>query len=149
MSLVTLHANILALLQTISTLQEVSTRPTFQFSGFPACFIAESGNQNDFEDQQNNLRVYSWNVWLFQEFDKTSVDDAYSILRTEVDNIVGKFDAQESPTSSRSLADNLPAGYTLVKVWATPAEFAYDEKEKLLGARINIRCSVLVDLTTL
>lgn len=149
MSMQVLHTNIVSLLGEISTLNQVSSRPTFEFPGFPSCFVAESGNTNDFQDTVNNLRIYSYNVWVFEEFDKGTLDDAYSSLRQTVDAIVDKFDEQESPTSGRELANDLPAGKTLMKVWATPSEFVYDEEVKLLAARINVRLSVHVQLTTL
>lgn len=149
MSRSTLHTNLVSLISSITSLQQVSAYPTFDFNGYPACFVAESNNENDYESTQDNLRTYSWNVWVFQSLDVFSLSDAYSNMRVVTDAITDVIDEQESPNSDRELASGLAAGKTLVRVFATPSEFVYDEKEKLLAARINVRCQLLIDLTTL
>lgn len=149
MSFQTLNANLVDLVTAITTISEVSASPKMQFDSYPAAFIAESGNESEFQSSQDHVRIYAFNVWLFQEFDVTSVPDAYSILRGLVDTLIDKMDGQESPEGVNNMATGLAAGKTLVSVLATPAQFVYDETAKMLAARVSVRCKVLVDLTSI
>lgn len=151
MSFATLHTNLVSLISELTDIGEVSGRPKFDFSAFPGIFIAESGNENEYDSNQDNLRTYAFNVWVFEKFtdDASSLDSAYESVRETVDSIINKIDEQESPNSDRELANNLGAGYTLTAVVAQPSRFAYDEVEKLIGAQIVVRLRVLVDLTQL
>lgn len=151
MSFQTLHGNLVSLVETVTTLHEVKTRPTFEFDGFPTAYVAESGNENEYQSTQDNERTYAFNIWVFEKFADTaaSVDTAYRSLRNTVDAIIDVLDEQESPTSDRELANGLGAGRTLVAVVAQPSRFSYDEDEKLIGAQILVRLRVLVDLTVI
>src|SRR5574340_1114653 len=122
----TLRNNIKSLLDEITTIQEVSDHPKFDWGGYPAAFIAPSGNESDFLTNIENVRVYAFKIWLFQEYDQTTLSDAYNILLDETENILNKFDEQESPDSGRELANDLANKYLLTKVFATPGQFALD-----------------------
>lgn len=130
--------------------EEISKEPKFSFKGYPACFIAPSGNENDYLTTQDNIRVYAYKVWCFQEFEVTKIADAYNILLDAVDNVINKIDREESPDlGSRTIDDGLTSPYTLANVEAVPGRFASDEVEKLLAVEITIRCKITVDLTQL
>lgn len=151
MSFQTLHSNLVTLVDSVTNIQDVVGRPSFEFDGYPGAYVAESGNENEYDTTQDNLRTYAFNIWIFEKFDSTDhgVDVAYQSLRNCVDAVIDKLDEQENPESSRSLATGLGAGRTLVAVVAQPSRFAYDEQEKLIGAQIVVRLKVLVDLTVL
>lgn len=151
MSFATLHTNLVSLIQEITDVGEISSRPKFDFTAYPGIFIAESGNENEYDSTQDNLRTYAFNIWVFEKFtdDASSLDAAYESVRETVDAIIDKLDQQEAPSSDRELAANLGAGKTLTAVVAQPSRFAYDEVEKLIGAQVVVRLRVLVDLTQL
>ncbi len=132
-----------------SIFSEIATEPKFAFDGYPACFIAPSGNENDFQSTQDNMRIYAFKIWCFQEFEVTSIGDAYNNLLDAVDNVINEFDKQESPESAREMATGITGPYTLAAVQAAPGRFASDEVEKLLAVEVTIKCKILVDLTQL
>jgi len=151
MSFKTLNTNLVALINAITAVElgQVVARPTFDFNSFPGVFVAESGNENEYDSTQDNLRTYAFNIWVFTKYEDSgaTIDEAYETLRETVDAIIDALDEQESPNSDRSLADNLASNQTLTSVVAQPSRFAYDDVEKLIGAQINVRLRVLVDLT--
>lgn len=149
MTYTTLRDNLWDLLVSISGLHQVVAQPSFEFSGYPAAFIAPSGNESDFLTNIENVRVYAFKVWLFQEYDTTPLAVAYERLMDRTDEILNKIDLQESPDSTRSLATGISYPYFLSKVFATPGQFALDEEPKLLACEITIKCQVVVDLTSL
>ena len=145
-----LRDNIKTLLDTLTDFEEVSKEPKFSFKGYPACFIAPSGNDNDYLTTQDNVRIYAFKIWCFQEFEVTKIADAYNILLDAVDNVINKLDAEESPDlASRTIDNGISGAYTLANVFAVPGRFASDEVEKLLAVEITVRCKITVDLTQL
>lgn len=132
-----------------STFVDIKTEPTFEFSGYPSLFISPSGNESDFQSTQDNMRVYDFKVFIFQEFSVTPLGTAYDILLTDVDLVINKIEEQESPDSDREMATGLAGYETLAAVLAVPGRFIPDEVEKLLAAEITVRCKVLVDFTQL
>lgn len=144
--------NIKTLLQTLTSLQIVSVNPDLQFSGFPSAFVAVGPTEAEWQDQDSNKRVYEFHLWLFQEYDTTGVDSAYSILNDEADKIMNKIDLMEDPELSdaqRTLKTDFPAGYSLTSVHAATSVPQFDTQYKLLGKQIILKCSVLVDITLL
>lgn len=145
-----LYRNLYNLLKEVSSLQDKHIAPTYKFNGFPAAFLAPSGNESDFMTTNDNQRVYAFKIWVFTEYDETQKDTSYLTLVSCVDDIINKVDEQENPeTQSRSMANEIGTGVTLLAVMATPSRFALDEEEKLLGAEVSVRCKVAVDLTLL
>ena len=144
-----LRDNIFTLMNQISDIQDKHKRPTYDFKGYPAAFVVPSGNEGDYLTTNENIRVYAFKVWVFQEYDVTNQQRSYDILMDVTDVIMEKIDEQESPTSDREMANGIGTGYTLVAVMATPGRFALDENEKLLACELTVRCKVTVDLTLL
>lgn len=145
-----LKQNLFDLVSDIDRFQDKHASPTFEFNGFPAFFIVPSGNEADFLTTNDNQRIYAFKVWLFAEYDQTNKENAYNELMECTEDVLNKIDQQESPDSaSRSMADDLGAGVTLLAVLATPGRFALDEETKLLATEITVRCKTTVDLTVL
>jgi len=145
-----LRDNIKTLLEELtSSFAEISSVPSMEFSGYPAAFIGVSGNENDFQSTQDNMRIYSYKIWIFNEYDQTAYATAYDALLDIAESVINKLDEQESPDSAREMANSLDSKYTLAAVEAIPGRFASDEVEKLLAIEITVRCKVLVDLTQL
>lgn len=151
--MVTLRDNIKTLLDDLDVFEEVSDEPKMNFSGYPACFISPSGNENDYQSTQDNERVYGFKIWIFQEYEHTSLQDAYEKVMNMVDEVINQMDAQESPDISdadRKIDNGVNTGaYTLIGVMAVPSRFASDESDRLIAAEVTIKCRVLVDLTQL
>ena len=145
-----LYNNLKDLLDEVTEIQDRHMSPTFQFNGFPGAFIVPSGNESDFLTTNDNQRVYAFKIWIFTEYDQTNKETAYTSLVSAVDAVIDKIDKQENPDQdSRSMANELGAGVTLLAVLATPSRFALDEETKLLGAEVSVRCKTTVDLTLL
>jgi hypothetical protein len=148
----TLRDNLKTILDGVSDFEEVSDEPKLNFDGYPACFIAPSGEQADFLTNVENQRVYAFKVWVFAEYKTTPIGDAYNIAIDAVDAVTNAIDAQESPDISevaRVIDNSIPSGYTLVGLEATPNRFASDEVDSLIAAEITVRCKVTVDLTVI
>lgn len=99
MSLILIHAAIKAKLETLkpATLKEVygsKINPLEkEFADFPAAELIESGNEADYLSTKENMRVYPFEIYLYQEIEKAGgVDEAYGILRSVVDTILDAFD---------------------------------------------------------
>lgn len=145
-----LLVNLHSLLDGIDVMQEAHIAPKFTFNGYPACFVAPSGNENDYLTTHENQRVYAFRVWVFAEYDETTPAEAYKTLIQATDHILNEVDAQENPDiDSRSMATNLGDGVTLLAVLATPSQFVLDTEEKMLAAEVIVRCKVTIDLTLL
>lgn len=146
----TLEKNLHAVVDGISRLQEVHRRPTFQFNGFPAAFVAPSNNENQFLTSNDNQRIYAFVVWIFVEYDQTNPQTAFDEIMECSQEVIDAVDKQENPeNASRSMADNLGAGTTLLAVMAAPGQVVPDIEEKMIGAMVTVRCKVTVDLTLL
>jgi hypothetical protein len=145
-----LRDNIKTLLDELSSsFAVISSVPSMEFSGYPAAFVGVSGNENEFQSTQDNMRIYAYKIWVFTQYDQDTFATAYDLLLDLAESVINKLDEQESPDSAREMADSLDAKYTLAAVEAIPGRFASDEVEKLLALEITVRCKVLVDLTQL
>lgn len=146
----TLRNNIRTLLDAITSFQVIYSRPTFTFEGFPAAFVVPVSNENNFQSQNENERIYTFRIWSFVEYDTTGADNAYNQLMDCMDDVINKIDHEENPEDvTRTMATDIPAGYTLLAVMAAPGEIIPDEENKLLAGEVIVRCKVLVDITLL
>lgn len=145
-----LRTNLFTILSEITRFQDKHATPRYTFDGYPAFFIAPSGNEADFLTTNDNQRIYAFKVWVFQEYDTTPAANAYDELMECVEEVLNKVDHEENPEdATRTMATSLGAGVTLLAVLATPGRFALDEEKKLLGVEITVRCKTTVDLTLL
>ncbi len=145
-----LRDNIKTILDTVSSIQVVYTRPTFVFDGYPAAFIVPVSSPSEVKTTNENERIYTFRIWTFVEYDQTQVNTAYDALMDVIDDVLDAIDAQESPElDPRPMANGINGAYTLIEVMATPGEFVPDEETKVLAGEITVRCKVRVDLTLL
>jgi len=145
-----LRNNIKTLLDSLTSLQEVHDHPTFVFEGYPAAFIAPVSSPNEFKTTNENQRIYTFHAWVFVQYDVGTAEAAYNSLMDCMDDIINKIDHEEDPSdATRTMATNIPAGYTLLAVMAAPGEIVPDEENKILAGQVTVRCKTLVDLTLL
>lgn len=144
-----LRNNIHSLIEGLSVIQDVKRTAGLDFSGYPAVFISPGDTEGRYESTQENMRTIPFRLWLLEEFDTKSHDQAEDNMLDALEAILNAIDEQESPNSDRELADSLDDQYTLTAVEAAATRFITDETEKKLGQEIIIRCKVLVDLTQL
>lgn len=144
-----LRDNLYDLLKTVTSLQEVHKNPTLEFNGYPGAFILPMGNEADYLTNIENKRLYTFNVWLVQEYDAAGIEAAYNALLEVIDDVLNVIDAQDSPDSARAMANGLGAAYTLITVRPTVGEMQRDQNEKQIFLNIMVRCYVTVDLTVI
>lgn len=146
----TLRNNIRTLLDSITSIQVKYNSPTMQFDGFPASFIVPVSSPNEFQSTHENERIYTFRIWSFVEYDVESAEAAYNNLMDVMDDVINKIDHEEDPEdATRTMANNIGSGYTLIAVMAAPGEIVPDLETKLLAGEVTVRCKVLVDLTLL
>ena len=99
MSLSSIHSAIVSKLETLidATLKEVygyKINPLeFEFNSFPAAELIESGNEADYLSTKENMRVYPFEIYIYQDVEKAGgMSEAYEVLREVVDTIIDTFD---------------------------------------------------------
>ena len=119
MSLVLIHAAIKAKLETLkpAILKEVygsKINPLEkEFADFPVAELIESGNEADYLSTKENMRVYPFEVYIYQEIEKAGgVDEAYGILRGVVDTILDTFDNDQGLNGSADWVEPAISGFT-------------------------------------
>ncbi len=148
MSWSTLQSQILEVLDTVSNIQETSLDPKFKFSGYPAAYIFPSDNEGDYETTQENERIYTFRVAIFYESKVKGISGARSSLADIVDDAIDAFDQEDlKGATTRKIGVNLPAKYTYISVFATPAEWGTTEDEELITAELVVRVKISVDIT--
>lgn len=134
-------------MQSLSTMQEVHARPTFEFGGFPAAFVVPVGNDNEFSDTHNNLRTYTYKIWMFVEYDQALATKAYNNLMDCSEEVLNKIDEQGDPDSaSTTMQTGLESGVELMKVRAALGAIVPDMDSKMMAAEVTVRCEVLIQL---
>ena len=131
-------------LRTISKLQEVSDSPKLQFSGYPSAVIIPSEDSSDYETNQENLRIYAFNINLFYEIQNVDIGigNAVDALYDLADDIMDLFDKDQTLTGI-----SLPTGYTMIAVM--PASGAWGEvpDTKLITKTISLKIKISVDIS--
>lgn len=119
MSLVSIHAAIKAKLETLkpATLKEVygsKVNPLEkEFADFPVAELIESGNEGDYLSTKENMRVYPFEIYLYQEIEKAGgVDSAYGILRSIVDTVLDAFDNDQGLSGVADWVEPAISGFT-------------------------------------
>lgn len=134
-------------MESLTTMQEVHRRPTYTFNGFPAAFVVPVGNDNEFSDTHNNMRTYTYKIWIFVEYDESGAEDAYNNLMDCSEEVLNKIDVQTNPDApSVIMQTNLEAGVELLKVEAALGAIVPDLDQKMMGAEVTVRCGTLVQL---
>ena len=148
MSWAILRPQIKTLLDTVDTLQEVSSSPKIRFDGYPAAHIVPSENSGDYETTSENVRTYSFMLRTFYETKSTSVGDALTALEEVVDSVIDLFDQEDLKGSdTRTVGIGLPANYTFLNIFATPGSWGELPEDQLIMAEIVVRVRISVDIT--
>ncbi len=148
MSFSLLRPQIKTLLETISTIQEVSGTPMAQFSGYPACYVVPSENESDYETTSENIRTYAFAVRVFYETRDTGVADALTALESLVDTILDTFDKEDlKGSTTRIVGKNLTSGYTFLNIFAHPVTWGEILDENLIMAELVVKIRISIDLT--
>jgi hypothetical protein len=99
MSIVSIHSAIKNKLESLvgDTLKEVigyKINPLeFEFKDYPVVELIESGNESDYLSTKENMRVYPFEIYIYQEVEAAGgMKEAYEKLREVVDIILDIFD---------------------------------------------------------
>ncbi len=148
MSWKVLRPQIKTLLDTVTTLQEVSQVPKIKFDGYPAAHIVPSENSNDYETTKENIRVYAFTVRLFYETKQTSLEDAMYALEEVTDSVIDLFDQEDlKGSATRTLGMSLPDNYMFINIFATPNRWAVLSDDQLVMAEITVQIRISVDVS--
>jgi hypothetical protein len=148
MSWQTLRPQIATLLTNTGLFQEVSATPKLKFSGYPACYVAHSGNESEYNNTTENSRVYAFTVVLLYSTKKVGVSTALTRLEKKVDSVIDAIDQDSlKSASTRVIGISMPSKYTWINTFATPSVFGQVDAEELVIAELNVSIRVLVDIT--
>lgn len=144
----TIRPEVGTLLETLTTIQEVSSTPKLKFSGYPACYVVPSENTADYETQTENERIYAFIIRVFYETKKIGMAAAMNRLDGIVDQIIDVFDKDDQKgASDRTVGVSLPAGYTFLSILATPSAWGEIPGEGLIMAEITVKIKVSRDVS--
>jgi len=148
MSWKVLRPQVKQLLETVSTLQEVSQAPKIKFSGYPAAHIIASENSGDYETNNENIRTYAFLVRVFYETKSGGIENAMLALEEVVDSVIDVFDLEDMKGSdTRIVGLNLPPNYLYINMFATPSRWSELPEEELIMAEIVVRVRISVDVS--
>lgn len=145
----TLINKITDILKANTLIQEVYNYEAEQFGGDPVAIVSPSNNESAYSSNQNNHRVYAFNIKLFVVRNSEAVNrkpiDADRILRNLIDSIIDDFDKDYTFANLTT-----PLGYTMINVFAVPSQWGYAGREdEYRVAEILLRCRVAVDVTAI
>lgn len=89
---VTLKAAILAKLQTVSVLQQVTDYYSSDIEGWPAAGFEVSGNSSVMFTNDDNLRGYGFKIIILQEMEEAGRQKANDIICEALDAVLSAFD---------------------------------------------------------
>ena|SRR3972149_1512403 len=148
MSWKTLRPQMKDLLDTISTLQEVSKAPKIKFNGYPAAHVVPSENTGDYETTSENIRTYAFTIRLFYDTKQSTIEEAYTALEEVVDQVIDAFDQEDLKGSdTRKVGISLPSGYTFLNIFASPGVWGELPEDQLLVAEISVRVRISRDIS--
>lgn len=147
MSWAVIRPQIVTLLKTLTTLEEVASVPKIRFDGYPSAHVVPSDNTNDYETTGDNERQYSWIVRVFAETKIQGIQKAYESLEEVVDSIIDLFDNEDQKGSNRTVAVGLPVAYTFINIFAAPNKWLDFSDEEIVMAEITVRIRISVDIT--
>ena len=136
----TLKASILAKLQGISSIQEVTDNPALNFNGYPPAIIIPSEGESDWETNAEDRRIYSFDVLIYEETKKQGTSQAIDILMETVDDVLDAFAEDKGLTGI-----SMPANKILLTVEPVHAGWGDVPDKELIAAIVKIRISVSVN----
>jgi hypothetical protein len=148
MSFQTLRPQIKTLLENSGLFQQVSGTPIINFTGYPAAYVVQSDNSNDYNTNKDNVRVYAFIVRIFYSTKSLGVDLAIQRLETIVDSIIDLIDEDSIKSSAtRVIGVNMPNKYDWINTFAIPSSFGEVEGQQLVTAELKINIKVIIDIT--
>lgn len=128
MSFDTISAAILTKLQSISEIQIAYDYHKTDLEGFPAATFEPSANTNTMFTNDENLRGYTFDIVLYQEYNTTDRQTAVGILRRAVDAVIEAFDEDYNLSNGGSAVVDfcfaLPSTWGEVTMGEGAAKFA-------------------------
>jgi len=150
-----LNQKIVDIIDTITDIQVVYDHPFGEFSGYPAVTVFPSGNSSDYETTAENIRTYAFQIHLFVDISAIQKDangnnvtgqaqlkEAYRVTRSIVDQIIDKFDQDETLSGI-----SLPAGKQMVSVRPAPSAVELIPDTNTIVSQINLECRIVFDVT--
>ena len=129
-------------LLTITAIQEVARYPKREFSGYPAVVLVPAEGDSDWETNNEDQRVYAFDLQIFYETKGIGNDEALDRLYNVVDEILDNF-AEDKILNGITM----PIGKTIITANPVSAGWESLGDDELLMARISIKVSVSVDIT--
>lgn len=140
-----LKNKIVSILEANDLIQEVWGFEVEEFNGDPACTVTPSGNEGDYNTNEENIRIYSFNIRLFVNRDTRAKKKADEVLTELVDSIIDDFDKDYTFSGIVN-----PLGYTFINSFVMPSVWGYSGREdEYRVAELSLRCRVSVDLTAI
>jgi len=140
----TIKNKILAVLQTVTKIQEFYGYPNLQFDGYPAAVIVPSNQDSDYETNTDNERAYAFQLSIFQDIKEGGIENALNALYDLADDVLNAFDSD--PTLS---GISLPTGYTMIYVAPSISAWQQIDDKEVLFLNITIKVRVSVDITSI
>ena len=126
----------------ITKLQEVSDDPKLDFSGYPSAVIIPSDDDSDYETNQENLRIYSFDVNLFYEVQASGIGAALDALYDLADDVMDLFDKDQTLSGI-----SLPTDYTMIAVLPVSGGWGEIPDTKLITKVIKLKIKISVDIS--
>lgn len=142
-----LRPDIKTLLDSISSINDVKSFPTFDFSGYPAVTIQPSELSSDYETVAENIRIYTFQVRIFYHT-ADGVPNAINKVEECVDDIIDKLDKEEKFGQTRTIGSSLGAGYTILGIEPVIGPWGYINDGELLVAELSVRVLLSFDIET-
>lgn len=135
----TITAKVKSLLGTLESLKAVYDYSIDLTAGYPCAVVRDGGWRAEFSDTQRNRRVYTIEVYLFQEFGEAgfTAEKAARVLRELQDEVITLFDTNITLDGTVLFVE--PISGTPVRT--------EDRPEKTLGVIVTIECTKLVTRT--
>lgn len=140
----TIKNKILAVLQTVTKIQEFYGYPVLNFNGYPAAVIVPSSQDSDYETNVDNERVYAFQISIFQDIQEGGIENAINSLFDLADDVLNAFDSD--PTLA---GISLPTGYTMIYVVPAISAWQQVEDKDVLFLNITLRVRISVDTTSI
>lgn len=147
MSWNSLKTDIKTLLDTITDIQDVSSKADLNFLGFPAVTISKVSLNNEVVTSRENMRTYLFNINVFQETRTVGMPEAVNIIEEIGEKILDKLDQEEQFNSTRIIGDSLSGKYHILMIEPISYDWEYLEEQELviLPIGVSIKVSYLLD----
>ena len=133
---------ILAKLQAVTQLQQVTDNPELNFNGYPAAIIIPAEGESDWETNMEDQRNYAFDVIIYEETKKQGISTAINTLMDTVDYVLDTFAQDKLLIGIQAL---LPAGHTFLTVNPVAAGWGDIPDKEVLAATVKLTCRLSID----